>query len=288
MKVEMMRVFHLDGHADSFLPEEKNWRLVWHDEFDGPALDESKWGFRRDFCGEPFPAFGGKEGIGFDGASSIRLHLRRDGERFSSPHLQTGSLTYDAPRDTDGFWPFGKSDGQPKFLHRYGFFEIRCRLPKCPGWHAAFWLQSPSVGAHPDPRRAGIECDIMENYLQHAKGEMLCGNIWGGYGKDCASSGHTHFPHTETEDGYHHYAVDWSPNGYVFYADGREVKRIGGPVSEVEQFILVSTEPHGYRRPGFNFNERPGHPGGTPDPLLFQADLPDYFEVDFVRVFDEC
>ena len=47
-----------------------------------------------------------------------------------------------------------------------------------------------------------------------------------------------------------------------------------GPVSQVEQFILVSTECHGYRE------------NGTPDPLLEQAVLPDYFEVDHVRVFD--
>jgi beta-glucanase (GH16 family) len=284
-----MRHFQLEGHADSFLPEGKNWRMVWHDEFDGPELDESKWGFRRNFWGKPFPAFCGREGIELDGAGNIRLHLRRDGDHFSSPHLQTGSLSYDIPRDTKGFWPFGEYE-RPKFLHRYGFFEIRCRLPKCPGWHAAFWLQSPSVGAHPDPRRAGIECDIMESYLRHAKGEILCGNIWGGYGKNCTVPGHTHFPHKETGDGYHHYAVDWSPAGYVFYADGLEVKRVDGPVSEVEQFILVSTEPHGYRGSGANFNEVPGQPspGEVPDPLLFKADLPDYFEVDFVRVFDEC
>ena len=56
-------------------------------------------------------------------------------------------------------------------------------------------------------------------------------------------------------------------------------------VSEVEQFILVSTECHGYR--GGGFTAPAGHPFGTPAPILSQAVLPDWFEVDHVRVFDE-
>jgi hypothetical protein len=59
-----------------------------------------------------------------------------------------------------------------------------------------------------------------------------------------------------------------------------------GPVSQVEQFILVSTECHGYRGPGF-WSAKAGHPAGTPAPILKEAVLPDYFEVDHVRVFDQ-
>jgi|GEM_PF-2913026 len=57
-----------------------------------------------------------------------------------------------------------------------------------------------------------------------------------------------------------------------------------GPVSEVEQFILVSTECHGYRGP--DFTTARDHKPGTPSPLLADAVLPDYFEIDHVRVFD--
>ncbi len=280
-----MKHFTLPDHADSLLPGNKNWRLVWNDEFDGRELDQSKWGFRRNFWGKPFPAFCGEEGVELDGGGTMKLKLLRKGDDFFSPHLQTGSLTYDIPRDGNGVWPFGKYE-EPKFLHRYGYFEIRCRLPGNPGWHAAFWLQSPSVGAHPAPRRAGVECDIMENYRQYYDGNIICGNIWNGYGKDCKGNGHFRFPFLETEDTWHHYGVDWSPAGYVFYADGCEVGRVDGPVSETEQFILVSTECHGYRGPGFMADGVTE--AGKPAPILFKAKLPDCFEVDFVRVFDEC
>lgn len=32
---------------------------------------------------------------------------------------------------------------KPKFMHKYGYYEICCKLPKNPGWHAAFCLQAP-------------------------------------------------------------------------------------------------------------------------------------------------
>ncbi|QYY34338.1 glycoside hydrolase family 16 protein [Ruficoccus sp. ZRK36] len=286
-----MKSYQLNGHADSLLPENKNWKLVWNDEFDGEELDESKWNYRLNFWGRPSPTFT-TEGVEVDD-SKLRINLvKKDGE-FYSAHLQTGSLTYDIPKDSDGFWPFGSY--QPmKFLHRYGFYEIRCRLPKNPGWHAAFWLQSPCIGAHPDPRFGGVECDIMENYKQHKQGLIGCGNGWGGYGKDSTWHGHFWYPYEETEDGWHRYAVDWSPDGYVFYADGKEVGVQKAPVSEVEQYILVSTECHGYHHEGFGVNrggleEVASGEDGFPSRAskdLHNAVLPDFFEVDYVRVFD--
>ena len=303
-----MQRFQVKDHADSFLPESKKWNLVWSDEFDGTELDQSKWGFRLNFWGKRLNTFT-TEGVELDGQSHLRLHLIRKGDDFYSPHLQTGSLSYDIPKDTNGLWPFGAHE-KPKFMHRYGYYEIRCRLPKNRGWHAAFWLQAPGVGSHPDARFAGVECDIMENYRQHVDGKIIAGNLWGGYGRNYQGSGHFAWDYEETPDTWHYYGVDWSPDGYVFYADGKEIGRVLppereaernvtkekyaciepgstsiGPVSQVEQFILVSTECHGYRGPGFL--SPPGHEPGTPVPALKEAILPDYFEVDHVRVFDQ-
>lgn len=294
-----MKRFTLEDHADSFLPEDKEWRLVWHDEFDGTELDRTKWNFRLNFWGKPFPAYT-DEGIVLDGKSHIQLHVVKKNGEYCSPHLQTGSLTYDIPKDFDSFWPFGTKPVS-KFLHRFGYYEIRCRLPKYDGWHSAFWLQAPGIGSHPNPKYAGVEVDIMENYRQYNDGKIIAGNIWGGYAHDCRCTGHFAWDHKETEDGWHYYGVDWSPDGYRFYADRKLVGTALPPgnehlktaeveseekkgylkeggvaisaISEVEQFILVSTECHGYRE-------------GAHDPLLDDIVLPDYFEVDHVRVFD--
>ena len=289
----MTETVAVEGHAPSLLPSDKRWRLVFHDEFDGDALDESKWNYRLNFWGYRSPAFT-TDGVEVkDGA--LRIHLLRRGDDFCSAHLQTGGLTFDNPRDETSriFWPFGKRD-EFKFMHRYGYYEIRCRLPRCDGWHCAFWLQSPSIGAHPNPAYAGVECDIMENYRQHKEGKMICGCGWDGYGADSKWAGHFEFPHVETEDGWHTYAVDWTPEGYTFYTDGRLIGRQMAPacaVSQVEQFLLVTTECHGYNRvfgKRGEAGEAPlGHCAGSPVPELFEATLPDFFEVDYVRVFDE-
>ena len=93
-----MQTFKLDNHADSFLPENKNWKLVWNDEFDGTELDTSKWGFRLNFWGKRLKTFT-TDGVELDGNSHLKLHLIRKGDDFFSPHLQTGALTYDNPKD---------------------------------------------------------------------------------------------------------------------------------------------------------------------------------------------
>ena len=67
-----MKTFHLKDHADSLLPEDKEWKLVWHDEFDGNRLDRSKWDFRLNFWGHPFPAFT-EDGVILDGKSHLQL-----------------------------------------------------------------------------------------------------------------------------------------------------------------------------------------------------------------------
>ncbi len=273
-------------HAPSLLPKDKKWKMVWNDEFDLDHLDETKWMYRLNFWGQPHPGFGTKGVHCEDSCLHIDL-VKDENDEFTSAHLQTGSLTFDEPKDSGGFWPFGQLR-KPLFMHRYGYYEIRCKLPHGDGWHAAFWLQSPSVGTHPDPAQCGVECDIMENYRQKEFGEIVCGCGWNGYGKGSKGYGHVAFPVGEgTDDGWHYYGVDWTRDGYIFYADGKEVGRQMAPecaVSDVDEFILVSTECHGYVR---NFATEAGYKGpGHAHPALYKA-YPDSFIVDHVRVFDE-
>ena len=274
------------GKAASLLPKEKKWKLVWHDEFDAKEIDKTKWMCRESFWGQDFPAFAHDfEGVEMTG-ETVKLHLLRKGDDFCSPHLQTGSLTYDIPKDSSGFWPFG-TYRKPLFMKCYGYFEIRCRLPKNPGWHAAFWFQAPGIGATPDPAISGVETDVMENYAQHTEGKIVGGNGWNGYGKNSCWFDHFKWTHEETADGWHNYGCDWTPEGYTFYCDGKKVGEQNYPVSHVEEFVLVSTEPGGYRKVGNDGGLSAGRrTWGKPDERLFQAVLPDFFEVDYVRVYD--
>lgn len=270
-----MKRYEVEGHVPSFLPEGYEWKLVWNDEFDGTELDESKWGFRLNFWGKRFPAFT-TEGIRFDGNSNIELHRVEKNGYYVSPHLQTGANNFDTANDDPEqwgkmkIWPLGKIE-KPKFMHRFGYYECRCKFQKDPEtmW-SAFWTQSPTIGGAYDPEWCGVESDIMEYF--HV-GEATTGNIFGGYGSQCKGSGRVRYALKETEDGYHTFGMHWTPEKYTFYCDGEIVSEDSLHVSQVPQFILLTTEVQGYRR----FN-----------PKKVEGEfVDDAFIVDYVRVFDE-
>lgn len=86
-------------------------------------------------------------------------------------------------------------------MHKYGFYEIRCKLPEQPGWWAAFWLQSPCIGSTLNPEESGVEVDIMENFTRD--GIVSHNNHWNGYGADHKSAGSGERKLKETPDGFH-------------------------------------------------------------------------------------
>lgn len=264
----------IQGWTQSQLPDGKNWKLVWNDEFDGRVLDTTKWGFRLHIMQTRHHTWT-DDAYEFDGKGNLMLKAyEKDGEYYTS-QLQTGSNFMDRPGNQYGSssltWPISKLE-TPRFVHKYGYYEIRCKLPTQEGWWVAFWLQSPSIGSTLDPLDSGVEIDIMENFKRE---DVISQNIhWNGYGEDHKHEGSGEIPLSPSDDGFHTYGVDWSPTGYIFYADGKETWRVSGPVSHREQFVLISAECDGYRN-------------GSASPILQKAVLPDFFIVDYVRVYDE-
>ncbi len=270
-----MKEYKVDGHVSSYLPADREWTLVWHDEFDGDKLDTDKWFFRTHLGGARHQAYI-EDAISFDGNSNIIFHLvEKDGQYYSST-IQTGENYTDRPN--------GESKNAPqKFMHKYGYYEVRCKLQKETPWWSAFWLQAPNVALLPDPAEAGVEVDILESfypgtYIPHF-------NHWGGYGAGHKWENSAGFPGWAKDedripislDEYHTFAVDWDETGYTFYVDGKQSgKKLCGAVSHTEQFVLLFTEAQGYR-------VAPGYAG---EPGTYPPGIKDCFIVDYVRVFD--
>ena len=282
------------GESPSLLPDGHEFKLVWHDEFNGTQLDTSKWGYRTNFWGRRFEAFAAPEDGCVevkDGKVHLKLKKRADGH-FCSPQLQTGELMWDYPleKNPSGFWPLPKR--QPaKFTHRYGYYESRFRMQRRPGWWSAFWMQSETQGCNLDPARSGIEHDIMESFYPGCVGRHMF--HMNGYGKDyrgyCipldGAGDKTRKDYTldlDVEE-YHTFGLLWEPDGYTVFVDGRrDGEKVGlaqgKPVSQVPEFILISTECQWYR------NNRMT---GKAVPILEEsARLGDDFVVDYVRVYD--
>ena len=176
-----------------------------------------------------------------------------------------GQLILRTKKDGDRFTS-GAMRTRGKFEHRFGYWECRCKFPSQPGHWPAFWLFSTSVGKVGDEGRDGTEIDIVEmpwrsDQIQHAL-------HWDGYGKDHKSSGKK-AEVKGVSKGFHTFGLHWKADEYVFYVDGKETWRTAaGGVSQVKAYVKLT--------------EEIGKWGGD----IKQAKLPDYFTVDYVRLFD--
>ena len=281
------------NEAPSLLPTNRRFKLIWNDEFNGTALDLAKWRYRTHYWGRRAPWFAGPEDgavIVTNGLLRMPLLKKPDGQ-FVSASLQTGCRLWDEPFNVwarPGGWPWMKRE-PPKFQHKFGYYECRCRLQQKAGWWSAFWMQSEGQGATLDPRENGIEHDIMESF---EPGELRVHPFfYGGYQwqeirrfqtprKTPGLRGTADRAATKVVDKtvFHTFGLLWEPDGYTVFIDGvQDGEKVGcGPkeaVSQVEEFLLVTTEAKEYKWKG------------DPDPRLEQA-VGDEFLVDYVRVYD--
>lgn len=276
--------YKVENHVSSFLPEGRKWSLVWSDEFDGEKLDMTKWSFRHHLFHNEHKTFV-EDAAKLDGKGNIVFNIvEKDGKYYSS-QLQTGENFMDRP-SSHSDWPIAPIS-KPKFMHKYGYYEVRCKMQQKDVWWSAFWLQSPIIGSTLNPKISGVEVDIMESFTPNQIVPHFL--HWNGYGEDHEfenTMGEKRYADEkdniklkETDDGYHTFAVHWEKDGYTFYVDGKQSgPKLNEAVSDMEQFILIGTECKGWRR------EIPGFAANVSDKDVVTHDS---FTVDYVRVFDE-
>jgi beta-glucanase (GH16 family) len=154
-----------------------------------------------------------------------------------------------------------------RYEKKYGLFVARCKLPKTQGHWSAFWLYNGSVGKVGNEGRDGTEIDIME--WPYRDGRVQHALHWDGYGKAHKSKGHVSKNPALLDGEFHTFALAWSPEEYVFFVDNKETWRTkAGGVCQVPLYIKLSVEI--------------GKWAGD----ITKAKLPDFFAVDYVRVYD--
>ena len=290
-----MKKFEVENHVPSLLPDGKNWELVWADEFDGKTLDRTKWVPRLNMMGSRSPHWV-EDAYEIDGNSNLVFKLEKRNGVYCTTQLQTGYNFMDgSPEEFDFLsaedresgagnknyykWPIGEIK-QPKFMHKYGYYECRCKMQQKEGWWSAFWLQSPIIGSTLNAEFSGVEVDIMEQFWRtkyEPHNIITHNNHWDGYGTQHKSTGAFQVPLKETADGFHVFGLEWTSEYYRYYVDGEMTWEVKAPypVSQTEQFILVSTEAVGYRSSDWTQWED------------LENAVGDTFVVDYVRVFDE-
>jgi beta-glucanase (GH16 family) len=200
--------------------------LVWSDEFNGTAVDPTKW-----TCNEP--------GVWGDAINTP-----------SAASVGGGMLTIKTWTDPATGKNYNAVMGtQDTYLQKYGYFEARVRFHSSPGMWSAFWMMSPTVG-HPigDPTNAGVEVDVVEHRAKDDTGATVMNRYntalhWDGYSASEKSTAHLQGPVTGlTNDTWHTYGLLWRPDGYQFYYDDQLMWTRTTPVSARSEYLLLSSE----------------------------------------------
>ncbi len=239
---------------------------VWQDEFDGTALDTSKWEVMiGDGCDYGICGWGNNELQSYqaenisvaNGKLTITAKKQRvRGSQYTSGRIRTANMP------NGGEWTHGR-------------FEASIKLPDGTGMWPAFWMlpTDPDVGW---PQSG--EIDILEATGQ---ADMIAfGTIHYGdpYPDNEWTSGRILKQPDRWSDGFHTYAVEWEPGEIRWYVDD----------------ILYSVKtPDDLSDPAFwTFDNYNYHfllnmaVGGSIGGVVDDSQLPQTMEVDYVRVYD--
>lgn len=230
-------------------PPPGDWRLTFSDEFNGPAVDLSKWYLHHPWgdvtVNNEVQAYVEDAFEERDGFLRIKAEKRR---------AMYGSQMMD--------YTSGLILTDDKFHQKYGYFEIRCRMPKGEGFWPAFWMV-PSD--NPDIH----ELDIME-HLGRRPDAMYMTTHWGtDWTTDIHSTGTTFVGPDFTAD-FHTFGLAWSSTTVTYYVD--DVARFtatGSAVPQNEEYMIANLALGG------NWAHNPT--SDTP--------FPAYFDIDYIRAY---
>jgi beta-glucanase (GH16 family) len=190
--------------------------LVWHDEFDGDKLDETKWVYRPD--GERKGGWWSRKAISLDGQGHLIIKTFKENDKFID-----GCIT------TEG-----------KFEHAFGYYVARIQLQKQPGHWSAFWMMCKGVSKVGEEGRDGTEIDIYEKPWLNDRVQHTF--HWDGYGKEHKSEGKV-VKILGVMEGFHTFSLLWMQDEYTFYVDGKETWRTkAGGVCQVPLYLKLSDE----------------------------------------------
>jgi hypothetical protein len=225
----------------NYTAEDLGYELYWEDHFDGHELDPGKW----------VPRGLGPRAAGYVSEDAIKVNK--------------GLLELSAFIENDSI-KVGAVGTQNTFMTTYGFFECRAQLQKSKGNWSAFWIQSPGIANGEDPGAYGTEIDIFE-YFKKSGEDMVSHNLHWAYGPNQKSIGGLLSQVEGIDEGFHKFAVEWTPDKYAFFVDGYKYHEVTTAISHTHEYMILSME-------------LPATLEGMKD-----ATLPDVYLIDYVKVY---
>ncbi len=193
--------------------EQRNWQLVWSDEFSGVAgvsPDVKKWKYD---IGTGNNGWGNAEleyytnrtsNVSLDGKGNLAITAKSE--------MYSGSAFTSARIKTLGF-----------FEQTYGRIEARIKTPWGPGVWPAFWLLGSNAETDGWPQCG--EIDIME--LRGQKPNIVSSTVHGpGYSGSASITKSFAFENARFDVDFHVFAVEWGVDYIDFFVDSTLYQRI--------------------------------------------------------------
>jgi beta-glucanase (GH16 family) len=258
------------------------WTPVWSDEFNGTAIDRTKWTF--------------DQGNGGNGWGNHELEYYTD--RPDNAYVKDGMLHIRAAKESLNGCQYtsAKLLTRGLFSKAYGRFEFRAKLPVGKGYWPALWMMpaDQAYGGWP----ASGEIDVLETRGQEPRN--ILGTIH--YGSRPPGNVHTEadltLPDNATVGDFHVYALEWEPGVMRWSFDDRvySIKRHwwscskpsangrGGPNDPLAEDRNPWPAP--FDKPFYiimNLAIGGTLPGAPDDRTVFPQEM----LIDYVRVFDK-
>ncbi len=196
-------------HTDS---NKAGWYLIWHDEFETQAIDNSKWRVEDAALvkNDELQYYTPEDAYVDDGVLVLRSQERpMGGRQYTSGLVETVD----------------------RFSQKYGRFEIRAKLPRSKGMWPAHWLL-PEDGSWPP------EIDIMEMVGHNT--QTIVGTLhWGKWPHNKHYSGIYRGPDFSKD--FHIFAIEWEPDEIRWYVDNKQYSSVKAYIPHQPFYIILNT-----------------------------------------------
>jgi beta-glucanase (GH16 family) len=261
---------------------------TFHDDFDEHPLAHGKWA--PHYAGGaawPEARYWGGDGSDFkrktsyNGEQQIYVDPRYAG-RGSTPlgldpfKVQDGVLSIVASRMPpelksvlfNNEYVSGILTTQDSFSQKYGYFEIRSKIPIGTGVWPAFWMLANDGGWPP-------EIDVMEGRGQEP-GDLVMTTHWRVPATGKVESCGMDFLRADASINFHDYGVLWQPDRIIYMIDRRPVSEIKVPVGfDDPMYMIVNLAMGAKNFQGVGFVD-----GESPDTVALEVDRVTAYQID--------
>lgn len=241
--------------------------LVWADEFDH-GFDTSVWQghyvYGADDTQPRDIAWWNRDQVSFteDGCLVLTVEYKENGP--AGAHYYSYGMETNPNKNYSG--------DHVGYEQLYGYFEIRCILPRGKGLNPAFWLLTDGMWADDtDGGVSGAEVDVFETMTDQDPGGRFYGSVFHTIHVDAYGDAHRQehqgwYLANDPYNTFNTYGVAWDPDGYTFYINGVETAHTDfGGVCAVPLYLIISV--------------------GVDERIAENTQLPARMIVDYVRAY---